>query len=80
MRRGSDYRNHENPRKIKLFFYYPSDEYISYLMTQKCLMFEDEINCRDLFNRKDMHEKVLVFVLGCLDGFFIIVFDKFASV
>lgn len=40
---------YEKPREIKLLFYYPSDEYISYLMTVDEFMFEDEIDCRDLF-------------------------------
>lgn len=40
---------YENPREIILFFYYPSSEYISYLMTEDHLLFSDEINCMDLF-------------------------------
>lgn len=39
---------YENPRELLLFFYYPSDEYISYLMTVDELVFSDEIDCRDL--------------------------------
>ena len=54
-----------NMRKIQLFFYYPSNEYISYLMTVEELMFSDEIDCRDLFPGEDPREKILVF---CLDG------------
>jgi len=54
---------YENPREIELFFYYPSDEYISYLMTQEYLMFEDEIDCRDLFEGNDDREKILIFQL-----------------
>lgn len=34
---------YENPRKILLFFYYPSEEYISYLMTVDELDVYDEI-------------------------------------
>ena len=34
---------YENIRTIQLFFYYPSDEYISYLMTVDELMYYDEI-------------------------------------
>ena len=34
---------YENPREVFLFFYYPSDEYISYLMTVDELEFYDEI-------------------------------------
>ena len=40
---------YENPRNIQLYFYYLSDEYVAYLMTQELLMFVDEIDCGDLF-------------------------------
>ena len=53
-----------NPREIKLLFYYPSDEYVSFLMTQDELMFSDEIDCRDLFDGNDSREKILVFDVG----------------
>ena len=36
---------YENPREVFLFFYYPSEEYISYLMTVDELEFYDEISC-----------------------------------
>ena len=52
---------YENPREILLFFYYPSEEYISALMTQDQLMFYDEIDCRDLFPANDEREKILIF-------------------
>lgn len=52
---------YENPRELFLFFYYPSDEYISYLMTQEQLMFVDEIDCMDLFEGRNQREKILVF-------------------
>ncbi len=52
---------YEQPREILLFFYYPSDEYISCLMTQEQLMFLDEIDCMDLFEGKNPREKVVVF-------------------
>lgn len=52
-----------DPRELYLFFYYPSDEYVSYLMTVQELSFEDEIDCRDLFDGKDEREKILVFVM-----------------
>ena len=51
----------ESPREILLFFYYPSDEYVSYLMTVENLMFVDEIDCRDLFEGDNQREKILVF-------------------
>lgn len=56
---------YDNRRTIQLFFYYPSNEYISYLMTVEELMFSDEIDCRDLFPGEDPREKILVF---CLEG------------
>ena len=34
---------YENPREMLFFFYYPSEEYISYLMTEEDLDFVDEI-------------------------------------
>ncbi len=52
---------YDNPREMKLFFYYPSDEYISYLMTVPELCFLDEIDCRDLFAGNDDREKVVIF-------------------
>lgn len=55
---------YENMKSFKLFFYYPSDEYISYLMTVEELMFSDEIDCRDLFPGNDPREKIMIFELG----------------
>lgn len=55
---------YEYPRKILLFYYYPSDEYISYLMTVPELMFTDEIDCRDLFPKDDVRERIMIFELG----------------
>ena len=55
---------YENPRPIQLMLYYPSDEYVSFLMTQDELMFSDEIDCRDLFDGNDSREKILVFDVG----------------
>ena len=49
------------PRKIRLFFYYPSDEYISYLMSVDELMFVDEIPCMDLFEGKNPRERIVIF-------------------
>ena len=46
------------PRRIQLFFYYPSDEYISYLMTVEELMFIDEIVCMDLFPGEDQERRL----------------------
>lgn len=52
---------YENPREIKLFFYYPSDEYVGYLIAQEQLMFVDEIDCRDIFDGNNAREKILIF-------------------
>ena len=52
---------YENIRTIQLFFYYPSDEYISYLMTVDELMYYDEIDCRDLFDGNDSRERIMIF-------------------
>ena len=52
---------YENIRTIQLFFYYPSDEYISYLMTVEELMYYDEIDCRDLFDGNDSRERIMIF-------------------
>lgn len=52
------------PRELFLFFYYPSDEYISYLMTVDELEFYDEIECDDLF-APDPRERILIFQLLC---------------
>ena len=55
---------YENMRFIQLFFYYPSDEYITYLMTVDELIFADEIDCQDLFPGNDSREKIVVFEMG----------------
>lgn len=52
---------YENPREMLLFFYYPSDEYVSYLMTVEELTFVDEIDCRDLFEGNNLREQILLF-------------------
>lgn len=53
---------YDHPREIFLFFYYPSDEYIGYLMTVEELEFYDEIECDDLF-RGDPRERIMIFQL-----------------
>lgn len=54
---------YEAPRDIFLFFYYPADEYVSYLMTVEELEFYDEIECDDLFEGYDERERILIFWL-----------------
>lgn len=57
---------YEEEREIYLFFYYPSDEYIAYLMSVDELEFYDEIDCRDLFLGNDSRERVMIFSLGAM--------------
>ena len=52
---------YENPREMLLFFYYPSDEYVSYLMTVDEIAFYDEIDCRDLFDGDNPRERIMIF-------------------
>jgi len=54
---------YENPREVFLFFYYPADEYISFLMTVDELEFYDEIECDDLFAGNDPRERIMIFQL-----------------
>ena len=55
---------YHNPREMFLFFYYPSDEYISYLMTVEELEFYDEIECDDLFLENPQRERIMIFRLS----------------
>ena len=52
-----------DPREMLLFFYYPSDEFMCYLMTLDELEFYDEIECGDLFDGNDPRERVMIFQL-----------------
>ena len=54
---------YEKMRFMQLFFYYPSDDYISYLMTVDELIFSDEIDCRDLFPGNNPRERIVIFDL-----------------
>ena len=55
---------YENPREVFIFFYYPADEYISYLMTVDELEFYDESECDELFEGNDDRETILIFQLA----------------
>ncbi len=55
---------YREPREILLLFYYPSDEYIAYLMTVDELEFWEEIGCEDLFEGKDARERIMVWKIG----------------
>ena len=55
-----------SPRDMYLFFYYPNDEYASYLMGADELIFECEIGCMDLFEKSDEREKILIFKIDSI--------------
>lgn len=57
------YSYYHDPRRMTLFFYYPNDDYLAYLMSVDELMFVDEIDCRDLFDGNE-REKILIFEIG----------------
>ena len=54
---------YEKPREMFLFFYYPSEEYISYLMTVGELEYYDEIDCSDLYEENGLRERIMIFLL-----------------
>lgn len=54
---------YENPREILFFFYYPSSEYLSFLMSMDELSFYEEIDCGDLFEGNNTRERIVVFAL-----------------
>lgn len=51
----------KNPRCIRLFFYYPQDEYIAFLSTIPELDFVDEVDCTDLFDKLDSRNRIMIF-------------------
>lgn len=53
-----------SPREMLLFFYYPSDEYMCYLMTLDELDFYDELDLDDLFDTNDARERIMIFKIG----------------
>lgn len=59
---------YENPRNMMLFFYYPSEEYIAYLMSMDELTLIDEIDCRDMFNGLKEREHILVYEFFHMDA------------
>ena len=51
----------KNPREAFLFFYYPSQEYLSYLREVEGVELYNEIACGDLFEGNNPRERVMVF-------------------
>lgn len=52
---------HRNTREIKILIYYPSDEYVAYLMRVEEITFFDEIDCTDLFEEETRRNRIMVF-------------------
>lgn len=52
---------YDSPRKIRLFFYYPSHDVLAYLTSLNELIFYDEIDCEDLYEQEDERERVMIF-------------------
>lgn len=52
---------YEAPREVKLFFYFPSDDYVAYLMSVPEISFLDEIDTSDLFEEEKERERILIF-------------------
>lgn len=52
---------YDDPREMKLFFYYTQDSYLDLLARQDDLDFAGEIDCRDLFHNDDPREKILIY-------------------
>ena len=55
---------YENPRVMRLFFYYPSEAYHVWLMTRRELEFVAQLGCRDLFPGDNNREYLLVFEIA----------------
>ena len=51
----------ENEREIKLFFYYPSKEYLNLLDEDLEINHIEDIDCMDLFNTNDKREILAVY-------------------
>ena len=52
---------YEYGHEITIISYYSSDDYIFYFMTIEELLFDDEIDCLDLFHKKDKREMIVIF-------------------
>ena len=53
-----------NNREIKLFFYYPSKEYIEYLNNEENITHLEDIDCRYLFNNEDQKEYIKIYAIN----------------
>lgn len=55
---------YENPRRLRFFFYYPTDSYLALLMTEMRLKSLCDIDTSDLFETRSDSEKIAVFALS----------------
>ena len=60
---------YQNPRTMRLFFYYTDESYLPILLAgsddiSELIYFLDEIDCRDLFRGKNEREKIMIFEIG----------------
>ena len=53
-----------NKRVVKLFFYYPSKEYIEYLNNDENIAHLEDIDCRHLFNNEDQKEYIKIYMIN----------------
>ena len=53
-----------NNRVVKLFFYYPSKEYIEYLNNDENIAHLEDIDCRHLFNNEDQKEYIKIYMIN----------------
>jgi len=51
---------YQEPRRMRLFFYYSYEETEAFLLNHVNLQVEDVLDCRDLFDAEDIREKILV--------------------
>ena len=54
---------YEDPREIRLYFYYASEEYIRYLSEIDLLEKKESILCQDLFPGDNPREQIDIFSL-----------------
>ena len=52
---------YHHPREIKLFFYYVNEEVENFLNNHVRLEQEEPIDCSDLFEERDIKERILVY-------------------
>lgn len=55
---------YRNPREIRLYFYYASEEYVNYLSGLDQLEKRESISCRDLFPGDNEREQIHIFSVG----------------